>query len=46
MLPLTYAVDGLREVLIKGADLGSPALQLDLGVLAGIAVLLVVARDG
>ncbi|HET9521063.1 MAG TPA: ABC transporter permease, partial [Candidatus Limnocylindrales bacterium] len=41
-LPLTYAVDGLREVLVKGADLASPALQLDLGVLAGIAVLLVV----
>jgi ABC-2 type transport system permease protein len=40
-LPLTYAVDGLREVLVKGADLASPALQLDLGVLAGIAVLLV-----
>jgi ABC-2 type transport system permease protein len=40
-LPLTYAVDGLREVLVKGADLASPALQLDLGVLAGIAILLV-----
>jgi ABC-2 type transport system permease protein len=41
-LPLTYAVDGLREVLVKGADLASPALQLDLGVLGGIAILLVV----
>jgi ABC-2 type transport system permease protein len=41
-LPLTYAVDGLREVLVKGADLGSPALQLDLAVLAGVAVLLAV----
>ncbi len=41
VLPLTYAVDGLREVLIKGSDLTSPALQLDLGVLAGVVVLLV-----
>jgi ABC-2 type transport system permease protein len=38
VLPLTYAVDGLREVMIKGADLGSTALRLDLAVLAGLAV--------
>jgi ABC-2 type transport system permease protein len=38
LLPLTYAVDGLREVMIKGADLGSAALGLDLGVLAGLAI--------
>jgi ABC-2 type transport system permease protein len=42
VLPLTYAVDGLRLILIKGADLGSAALQLDLGVLAAVVVLLVV----
>lgn len=42
VLPLTYAVEGLREVLIKGSDLTSPALQLDLGVLGGVVVLLVV----
>jgi ABC-2 type transport system permease protein len=41
VLPLTYAVDGLREVLVKGSDLGSANLQLDLGVLAAIVVLLV-----
>jgi ABC-2 type transport system permease protein len=40
VLPLTYAIDGLREVLVKGSDLTSPALLLDLGVLAGIAILL------
>jgi ABC-2 type transport system permease protein len=40
-LPLTYAVDGLRSVMLKGADLGSSALQLDLGVVAGYAVLLI-----
>ncbi len=41
-LPMTYAVDGLREVMLKGADLGSPAVQGDLAVLAGIALLFVV----
>jgi ABC-2 type transport system permease protein len=40
VLPLTYAIDALREVLIKGSDLASSALLLDLGVLAGIAILL------
>jgi ABC-2 type transport system permease protein len=38
LMPLSYAVDGLRQVFIKGADLGSGALQLDLLVLAAIAV--------
>jgi len=42
LLPLTYAIDGLREVLIKGADLSSAALRFDLLVLAGVAVLLAV----
>jgi len=37
-MPLNYAVDGLRQVFIRGADLGVGALQLDLAVLAGIAV--------
>ncbi len=40
-LPLTYAVEGLREVMIKGADLSSGTLQVDLVVLAGIALLFV-----
>jgi ABC-2 type transport system permease protein len=40
VMPLTYAINGLREVLIKGSDLGSAALQLDLAVLAGIAAAL------
>ena len=30
IMPLNYAVDGLRQVFIRGADLGVPALQLDL----------------
>lgn len=37
-MPLTYAVDGLRQVFIAGADLGTAALQLDLAVLAAVAV--------
>lgn len=42
LLPLTYAVDGLRKVIIAGADLASSAVQLDLAVLAGIAAFFVV----
>jgi ABC-2 type transport system permease protein len=38
LLPLSYAVDGLRQVFIRGADLGVGQLQLDLVVLAGFAV--------
>ena len=38
-MPLTYAVDGLRQVIIAGADLGTSALQVDLAVLAGIAIM-------
>ncbi len=39
IMPLSYAVDGLRQVFARGADLGVGALQLDLAVLAAIAVL-------
>jgi ABC-2 type transport system permease protein len=38
VMPLTYAVDGLRQVFVRGADLGVRALQLDLAVLALVAV--------
>ncbi len=37
IMPLNYAVDGLRQVFIRGADLGVAALQLDLVVLALVA---------
>jgi ABC-2 type transport system permease protein len=37
LMPLNYAVDGLRQVFIRGGDLGVGALQLDLAVLAAIA---------
>jgi len=45
-LPLTYAVEGLREVIIKGADLASRTLQVDLLVLAGIAIVFMVLAAG
>ena len=41
VLPVTYAVDALREVMLKGADLTSSLVQTDLAVLVGIAVLFV-----
>jgi ABC-2 type transport system permease protein len=42
VLPLTYAVDGLREVMLKGSDLTSSAVQTDLAVLGGIALFFVI----
>jgi ABC-type multidrug transport system, permease component len=42
ILPLTYAIEGLREVMLKGADLSSKVVQTDLLVLAGIAVFFIV----
>jgi ABC-2 type transport system permease protein len=42
VLPVTYAVDALREVMLKGADLGSAAVQTDLAVLIAIAAVFVV----
>ena len=41
VLPLTYAVEGLRAVMLKGYDLSSSVVQTDLAVLAGIAVVFV-----
>jgi ABC-2 type transport system permease protein len=42
VLPVTYAVDGLREVMLRGADLASSTVQLDLLVLAGVALFFIV----
>jgi len=42
VLPMTYGIDGLREVLVKGSGLGDAAVQLDIAVLGGIALLLAV----
>ncbi len=43
VLPLTYAVNGMRDIMVKGADLGSSALQLDAAVVAGFCILLIAA---
>lgn len=43
VLPLTYAVDGMRNIMIKGADLTWSSLQLDLAVVLGFAILVIVA---
>jgi len=38
-MPLTYGIEGLRGVLLRGAGLDDPTLQLDLAVLAAVALL-------
>lgn len=43
VLPLTYAVAGMRDIMIKGADLTWSSLQLDLAVVLGFGVLVIVA---
>jgi ABC-2 type transport system permease protein len=45
LMPMTYGIDGLREVLIKGSGLAASAVQLDIAVLAGIALVLAVAAS-
>ena len=42
VLPLTYAVDGLRAVMLKGADLTWSALQRDTLVVLGYCVVVIV----
>jgi ABC-2 type transport system permease protein len=41
VLPLTYAVNALRDVMLKGADLTWTSLQVDVGVVTGFVVLLI-----
>jgi ABC-2 type transport system permease protein len=45
-LPLTYAVDAMREVMLKGADLGSTVLVRDIGILGGFCLLVIIAAAG
>ena len=42
LLPMTYGIEGLREVLVKGSGIDTPTVQLDIVVLAGMAILLAV----
>jgi ABC-2 type transport system permease protein len=46
ILPVTYAIDALRQVMIAGADLTSSTVLLDLGVLVGIAALFIALAAG
>jgi ABC-2 type transport system permease protein len=43
VLPLTYAVNGMRDIMVKGADLTWPSLELDAGVVALFCILLIAA---
>jgi len=43
VLPLTYAVNGMRDIMLKGADLTWSALQLDSAVVGGFCILLIAA---
>ena len=43
VLPLTYAVSALRDVMIRGADLTWSSLQLDVAVVAAFVIAFVVA---
>ena len=43
VLPLTYTVNGMRDIMVKGADLSSSSLLLDAGVVFGFVVLLIAA---
>ena len=42
LLPVTYGIEGLREVLIKGSGLENPTVRLDIIVLAAISLVLAV----
>jgi ABC-2 type transport system permease protein len=43
VLPLTYAVSGMRDIMIKGADLSWSGLQLDFGIVLGFCLLVILA---
>ncbi|HEX6128333.1 MAG TPA: ABC transporter permease [Candidatus Limnocylindria bacterium] len=45
VMPLTYAVDGLKAIMLEGRGLESGGLLTDLAVLAGFAVLALLAAS-
>lgn len=45
ILPLTYAVEGLKAVMLEGRGLESATVQVDVAVLAGFALLALVAAS-
>ncbi len=46
LLPLTYAVEALRDVMIRGYDITAASVQVSILFLAGIAALFVVLAAG
>lgn len=42
LLPVTYAIDGLRQVMIAGGGLANATVQLDLAVLVAVMAIFVV----
>jgi ABC-2 type transport system permease protein len=46
IMPVTYAIDGLRQVMIVGADLSSGQVLFDLAALTGIAAVFVALAAG
>ena len=43
VLPLTYANEALRSVMVKGYALTDPLILRDVGILAGFAVVMAIA---
>ncbi|HEY8806939.1 MAG TPA: ABC transporter permease, partial [Candidatus Limnocylindria bacterium] len=43
VMPLTYANEALRSVMVKGYALTDPLILLDIGILAAFAVLMAMA---
>jgi len=46
VLPLTYAIEGLRSVMVDGAAVGDTVILRDIGVLVGFAILAGAAAIG
>jgi len=46
VLPLTYATEALRSVMVRGYALGDPLILRDIGILAGFALLMALAAVG
>jgi ABC-2 type transport system permease protein len=45
VLPLTYAVDALQEVMLKGSGLAAAGVQRDVGVIAAFCLVAIVAAS-
>jgi ABC-2 type transport system permease protein len=45
LLPMTYGIEGLRAVLVKGSGIDNTTVQIDIVVLAGMAIILAVVAS-